>query len=399
VSCRKDVDHEVKLAAAIALSRVGDDDARQALADEIVALSQDQESDRRVLSARMMGECEAGKWIDRSPLKRLLEDPVHDVVNAAFAAVRWPGDAELLVEVMLHLDDRRTASAAVDTLARGGAAALVLADKGLSGGVGIGPQGQVLLARVCRLIGDHDAAAVLRRHLDHDNREVGLAVIAALAALGPNVTQGEREVGHENDDTVTNDALASTLVRIDLEQAVHVLRALVALDDMPSAHALRAALADELTLLRRRLLAALSVRYGAEGMSRAAFQLAQPSTRAHALALEWLDVTLTGADRDAITLLDPGLTTQAQLRMLSRSIPVPAASAAAIVEELIADYDSRWRRPWIAACAVLAACDLPEVDFDALCDEITERASHSSPNSEAAILHETVAAIRQRQSV
>ena len=80
------------------------------------------------------------------------------------------------------------------------------------------------------------------------------------------------------------------MVAEDLEHATHVLRALVAFAGEPSATLLCDALRDELDLLRKRVLAALSMRHGIEGLSRVVFQLAQRDARSHALALEWLDV-------------------------------------------------------------------------------------------------------------
>jgi len=392
----EDADDEVKLAAAVALSRIGNDDDRREVAATIIDLARSELVHHRTLAARMLEGCETGAWMDRSPLRPLLRDVDHDVVNAALAAIRWPDDAEVLVDVMVRLDDRRTAGAAVDTLARGGAAALVLVDEGLSGRTGLGRVGQELLARVCRLIGDPDAAAMLRRHVEHPNREVGLAVMSALAALAPSGT----DRATDDDDTtagVAQEPAESAMVRSDLEHATHVLRALVQLDGLPSASALRAALSDELVLLHRRVLAALSIRYGADEMSRVAYQFAQRNTRAHALALEWLDVTLSGSDRAAVVLLEPGLTPEARLRVLTRTFPIPSTSVSAIVLDLVEDHDVRWRRPWIAACALLAASDMPEFGLDALTPGITADTRHRE-SQEGAIVRETLAGLRRRQT-
>jgi hypothetical protein len=391
----EDADDEVKLAAAIALSHIGDDDDRRAVAATIVELSRSELVHHRMLAARMLEGCETGAWMDRSPLRPLLRDADHDVVNAALAAIRWPDDAEVLVDVMARLEDRRTAGAVVDTLARGGAAALVLVDEGLSDRTGLGREGQELLARVCRQMGDPDAVAMLRRHVEHPNREVGLAVMGALAALARSGTDGA--MGDDETATgVTQEPVESAVVRSDLEHATHVLWALVELDGLPSASALRAALSDELVLLRRRVLAALSIRYGADGMSRVAYQFAQHNTRAHALALEWLDVTLSGSDRAAVTLLEPGLTPEARLRALMRTFPIPPKSLPAIVLDLVEDRDVRWRRAWIAACALLAASDMPELGLDPLIAGITAD-TWDRESQEGAIFHETLVGLRRRQ--
>ena len=59
----------------------------------------------------------------------MLAAPDPDVVNAALAAIRWPDDQELVAAVVGHLDDRSTAGAAVDALARSGDAALAMIDE------------------------------------------------------------------------------------------------------------------------------------------------------------------------------------------------------------------------------------------------------------------------------
>ena len=126
------------------------------------------------------------------------------------------------------------------------------------------------------------------------------------------------------------------VVRKDLEHATHVLRALVAFDDEPAATLLCAALRDELDLVRQRVLAAFSMRHGTEGLNRVVFQLAQRDSRSHALALEWLDVTLTGTDRAAVAMLEPRLSDRERLNALIRTFPVSPPSRREILLELVA---------------------------------------------------------------
>ena len=96
------------------------------------------------------------------------------------------------------------------------------------------------------------------------------------------------------------------------------------------------------------------------------FQLAKGDRRAHALAVEWLEVTLIGTDRTAIALLEPGLSDEVRLRRLARAFPLPDIGLAALLEELARGTDGRWRRPWLQACALHAAwsvgVDLPPLE-------------------------------------
>src|SRR5439155_13668057 len=84
-------------------------------------------------------------------------------------------------------------------------------------------RGQEMLARVCRLIGGPEAAAVLRRHIAHRDRDVGLAVMIALGAL----------VSASGADAAPGTP-SESVVRPDLEHAVHVLAALIAFRDEPA---------------------------------------------------------------------------------------------------------------------------------------------------------------------
>ncbi len=380
-ACSGDPDSEIKVAAVTAMIRIGDDHTHRRAADQIDALAKASTSDSLILAARMMSDCGPSSAIDRSPLRAMLAARDADVVNAALAAIRWPVDAELLIDVVGHLDDRRTAGAAVDALARSGEPGLAVVDDGLHGRLRLGQHGLEQLPRVCRAIGGNEATAVLRRHVQHMDREVGLTVMTTLAALG-----------------APADESTSVTIRADLDHATYVLRALVALDDTPSAGVLRSALTDELELIRRRVLACLSMRYGVEPLSRVGFQLAQPNPRFHSLALEYLDVTLVGADRVAVVLLEPELSAHERMRLLVRSFPVPPATPRTVLLEFAEDRDGRWRRPWITACALLTAADGPELGFEAMARAVAEESRVADADGQTWIVHETLAAIGHRHT-
>jgi HEAT repeat protein len=386
-ACLEDASADVKVAAVTAMSRIGDDRARQRAGNEIAALANAATVDDLVLAARMLGGCKPCTWIDRSPLRAMLAAPDRIVVNAALGAMRWPDDQDLLDDVVGHLDDRHTARAAVDALAGCGEAALVVADDGLRGHLPLGRHGVVQLARVCRVIGGARAVAVLRRHVAHRDREVGLMVMTALAVLVA-MSEGVSRPSAARSDGALDEPAGAVVVRGDLEHAAKVLQALLTLEDIPAAHLLRSALEDELELLRDRVLAGLSIRYGVDGLTRVAFQLAQSNLRFHALALEWLDVTLVGTDRAAVALLEPALSTGERLRLLARWFPMSPTTPQAVLVELAEDRDGHWRRPWITACVVLTAADMPELGVEALV----------AADDHTRIVHETLVGIGQRQT-
>ncbi len=187
-----------------------------------------------------------------------------------------------------------------------------------------------------------------------------------------------------------------SIVREDLEHATHALRALVAFEDVPAATLLVTALQDELELIRQRVLAAFSMRHGTEGFNRVVFQLAQRDSRSHALALEWLDVTLTGTDRAAVALLEPRLSDRERLSKLVRTFPLPPLGQHDVLLELVQDRDGRWRRPWVKACAIYAASGISDAELDAI-STATTAVDAPSPTDEDQIVAETLAGIRHRR--
>ena len=386
-----DPDNEVRFEALVALLRIGDVAARYDIATHVATMAGSPRADERVRAARILAASDAGE-VDRALLRTLLDDPHYEVVNAALSAFRWPDDAELLAKVAAHLDDRRTAGAAVDTLVRCDTDLLGLIDDGLSGRVPLSRRGQQLLTRLCRDRKDPSAVDVLLRHVDHADREVGLAVMLALDELpdrqsaGPPCANGSVDKG----------ALGSAVVLGEVEHAADICRALLVFEGTSDATApLTMALHDELALVRRRVLAGLSLRYGRDRIDRVTFQLAQRSPRAHALALEWLEVTLAPSDRSAVSLLDPGLQAAARNRQLARRFTLPALPPAALLRDFIDDSELRWRRPWLTACALVALHEFSEQHFE----ELAAREFGRNGEGEGDIVQETVHGLRQRESI
>ncbi|MET1003809.1 MAG: HEAT repeat domain-containing protein [Acidimicrobiia bacterium] len=377
-----DTDAVVKMAVAFAVTRMDDDAARHELSAEVVRLAQSDVAEDRAVAADMLGEYEPGSCVDRARLRALLADRDHHVVSAALAAFREPDEADLF-EIARHLDDRRTARAAADALVRCGDAALSVVEEGLRDG-GYSRRAQESLVRVAREIGGPSAVTVLRRHVAHPDREVGLTVMAALATL-------------EHFRTSELDLEEPALVHDDLVHATHALRALVAFERQPSAAMQSGALRDELELLRRRVLAALSMRHGTDGLNRVAFQLAQRDPRSHALALEWLDVTLTGTDRAVVALLEPGLSARERLNALTGHFPVAPLSQQELLIDLVQDGDDRWRRPWIKACALYTASGMSEIDLEALAAAVGDAPATFVSDDEEMIVHETLTALLLRR--
>lgn len=381
-TCLDDASDDVRVAAVVAMSKIGGASARRQIGLQIESLCRAESSDCLMLAARMLDGCGPVDWIDRRPLRTMLEADDQRVVNAALAAIRSPHDRGLLGDVVKHLGNRTTARAAAEALARTGDLALDLADQGLRGHFPLGQHGHEQLTRVCRMIGGSSAAAVLRRHAAHRDREVGLAVMNALAAIG-----------------VTGPDLNEAELRNDLEHATHVLQAIQVLQYSESTEVLRAALRDEQELLSERILAGLAVRYGTDELSRIGFQLTQHDTRFHAFAMEWLDATLTGIDRAAVALLEPELSTDERLTILTRWFTISPTTPYGVLVDLAEDRDDHWRRPWISACALLAASGMPEFDAKTLATVRARVAGVDDFDDHFQIVRETIAGIVVRQPV
>jgi hypothetical protein len=194
----------------------------------------------------------------------------------------------------------------------------------------------------------------------HPDRDVGRVVLERLAAAGP-----------------ASHALARVVdevVAMDVAHAVRVLGALVALRGEPGTvplpppreplapdadHLLRGALADELTLVRTRLLAALLTRYGTDRLAPVTAALTG-GRRPTPLAIEALEVVLGAVTAARVTpVLD---TRDPQEERLHRLVARTGAAALdggahAVLTDLVEDPRHAWRSTWVRACAVRAACE------------------------------------------
>lgn len=230
------------------------------------------------------------------------------------------------------------------------------------------------LARLVRRAdgcGDADVVAVLRRHLDHPDRDVGRAVVSALAAADLDSVDERR-------------ALATDALRLDVAHAARVAHALRLVGDDPRAGSLRDALHDEAHLLRRRALAALALVVPAGAVARGGAWLASGDARLAAEALESLEVNAPPEVRAEATALlqlptDPHSAGRRLDRLHRDALTGRPADLDALLEELVTDPTATWRRPWLAACALHASVALGRPNAAALAGAAAER-RHGGPD-------------------
>ena len=351
----------VRLSALHALAARGHTAARVALAEEVRTAEGSDDPELRARAALALTSLDD---VDRHPtLARLLEDPSAPVRTAALDAVH-PGDDEFVPAVMAALNDPGTTVAACDAVGRLGDAVLAAAEQVLRRASSADPDSvetlhAVRLARALTTVTE-SRDLLLARWAGHPDREVGRVVLERLAAAGP-----------------ASAALVTAVdevVAADVAHAVQVLGAVVALrsepgtgptqsgGDPPSARGdgpLHGALADELTLVRDHVLAALLARYGTKRLAPVTAALTGGGGPVP-LAFEALEVVLGAA---AAARLAPVLDTRNPPEDRLRRLLVRTGAAAtdggahAVLADLVEDRQHVWRSTWVRACAVRAARD------------------------------------------
>jgi HEAT repeat protein len=349
----------VRLSVLQALAGPGTE-ARAALADEVRAAQASDEPDLRARAALALSSLDD---VDRLPLLgRLLGDPVATVRTAALDAVRHRDDA-FVRSVVGALDDPGSTVAAGDAVGRLADAALPAADEALLRASSAQPDSLTTLraVRIARALttGSDARNALLTRWAGHPDREVGCVVLQRLAVAGPASTALAR---------VVDDVLAT-----DVAHAAEVLGALVALRAEPGTapgppgdpastdgeHLLCEALADELTLVRSRVLAALLARHGTQRLGPVAAALTGGGGSAP-LAIEALEVVLGASVAARLTpVLDTRNSPEDRLHdLVARTgTAVSGGGAQAVLTDLVEDPRQAWRSTWVRACAVRASCD------------------------------------------
>ncbi|MEP7112939.1 MAG: hypothetical protein ABI862_06715 [Ilumatobacteraceae bacterium] len=317
---------------ALARLAVVDGQSADRLAAEIpVSALSNEPADRRAAAGAL-----AVTGGDRTVLAQLLGDHETTVRLAALASVR-SDDVSMIEPVVAALGHTATAAAAGRALGRLGPAVAPVVDAVLASVTTPTPTA-LRLVRACGVLDDDRACAVLRNRLDDPDRIVSLAALDALR--GATVDQ----------------SLAADLDRVLQDGAEHAAQALAALGSLGVQRddPLGRALADEVDLARRRVIAVLAVRHGAEA-SIAVQALGSPDRSRRALALESLEATLTRAEVVlALPIVRPDIGADDRLAALARVIDVPSRDGPAWLDDLVTDCDLRWRSPWLRTCATEA---------------------------------------------
>ncbi len=271
--------------------------------------------------------------------RSLLADADERVRIAAFDAVA-AGDVFALEPGLAALADARTAAAAGGALDRLGDAVIPALEERLDGS---GVPADVSVIRLVRALRSRTPAreVVLRTHVEHPDRDLGLVVV-------------ERLVGPEPAGTETGAVLDRALE----DDAAHAARILAALEAIgvgaDGADPLARALRDELDLVRARVAANRLARHGSVAIGPALVAL-RTEGRGSAVAAEALGVLLRPDEaRRTLAILAPDLPHADRLQRLGGAGGGPA-DLEAMLRDLVEDRDGTWRSPWLRACAIHAA--------------------------------------------
>jgi hypothetical protein len=317
-----------------------------ALDVELLALRDDPRPEVRI--AALEGRAARGE----ESARRLLADAVRDGLASPDPAARVAaleavaaGDAFALIPALDALSDSGTAAAAAGALDRLGDLPLpALADRLAAART----PADAAVSRLVRALATSTEAreALLRNHVGHPDRELGLVVIERLVVREP-----------------AGAGTAAALDHVRAEDVAHARRILTALELVAEARGesggsglepLRRALADELDLIRARVAAGRLARYGSLAIGPAIVALRAGGTGV-AVAAEALGVLLhSDESRHVLPILEPDRAPGERLRRLGRH-PGSWRGLDDCLADIVEDHGDAWRSPWLRACAVYAA--------------------------------------------
>lgn len=302
--------------------------------------------EERVMAARVLGECSPD--MDLEPLRKLMTDPDARVRRQSMRAAGRLEAPQLWGKVIAALSDPATKSAAASALAAGGDSALshvgkTLAEPGTS-------RDQILqLITVCERIGGEKAIGSLVGFVGSDDPRVRSAALRALSRCGYRAAEDD---GHD----------LSTAIRTEVSQVAWLSAASGAVAEIDGSELLEAALAEEVSAGRRRVLSLLSFQGDAAALRRAAGSLEHGSADRVAYALEIIDIETPRPLRSAVLPVMDDVSPNERLERLAGQFPQQRADGRSKLVELASNTLGN-AGSWTQACALHTAgvIELPEL--------------------------------------
>ncbi len=329
-------------------------------------------ADRRLV-AQVIGQVETQNFYH--PLLPLLQDDDPEVRRAALVAAGQINHPRLLPPVIASLSQRQLRSTAMAALVAGRESVLPLVEKALADETDYDEETVIRLVRVCGDIKGEAVIQVLKQHLNHPDDDVQVQVLIALDRC-------------EYRAEAANMAEIEHTLRGEVE---HGLRILLAQQDIGQDQALthlHRTLQYELEQARRRVFLLLSFVYDSRAVLRAEEQLHWGDKGQKALALETLDVTLTGQQKNLLfPLVDDSQPLEQRTQQLTKLFELTNISQPERLREIIADPTGVWTHGWTRACAIYAAGKLGVAGVDEVIEEALTITEHPVRETAAWALH------------
>ncbi len=340
-----DPETDVQLGAMVGLLRYGGIPGVLAAGQRLQNLEHNPNPAYRQLVGKVIGQVEMDNFYQ--PLMPLLLDDDENVRQAALQAARLVNHPRLLPAIIGNLPYRQLRSAAMAALVASGEAVLPLVAKALAGESDYDEETVIRLVRVCSDIKGDKVIETLKPHLNHPDDDVQYQVLVSLDRCG------YRAVGAD-----AAAEIESTL-RGEVEHGMRVMFTKQDIGEQNHLTDLHRALDYEFEQARRRVFLLLSFIFDSRAILRAEEQLIHGSKGEQALALETLDVTLSGEQKAMVfPLVDQSKPLDERMQQLAKLFSLQHKPRDQRLLEIISDPEGVWTHGWTQACAIYGAAQL-----------------------------------------
>lgn len=334
-----DDDPGVRLGASVGLLRYGGNAGALAAGSRLRKLEKSVDPLDRMFVAEVIGQ--VGLEDFYRPLITLLQDPDYQVRRSALAAAGQVGHQQLMPYVILNLDQPQTRAAAMSALITYGEALIPAAQDALDEKAA--DETTIRLVRACGQVKGDNTVRMLVNYLDYPDGLVRQQILSALSQCSYQAAKDERPSIQDR-------------LEAEIRWSSHILAFHEDILADEATEPLHRALEDEIQFARQRSFLLLSFLYDSRAILRAEDQLASKVSTEQALALETLDVMLSGDHKVLLfPLADPRLTWTQRRQQLNRLYPINAKNQDARLVEIINQEDGQHYSSWLRACAVYAA--------------------------------------------
>lgn len=324
---------QLRRGALIGLLKQGNEAQAEAAKQRLLALVNAQDSVHKIMAAQVMGE--VGIQLDKASFLSLLSSPDLEVRRAALLAAGHLNHARLWPQVIAALSSPMTRAQALQALSDGNESSLPAIESAIRN-----PDQphsvRLMLVKLCGKINREGAIRALEGHLDELDFEIRTEVFRSLCICGYRAMQPK-----------------SILAKLQAEAAEYT-RLLAVSYDLgfdESCQLLQAALHQQLSEIRQRLLYLLSYIYDPVAIMHAREALLNGEGARIAIALEILDTQCEKSIKGYILPIFDNLSILQQLERLRVIFPQEHAEPDTRLDELLV-------RPvtgWITVCVLHAA--------------------------------------------